>query len=116
MRVVDIVINYVLLDADTITLPIEIFKNATLPRMPRESSTSILKQSLRQSIGRSSLSLSGLSLTSALQTKQYDSDVHPSARLSLPHYPMSETTQHRRSLSVGEAWRDEAVNQIGRYF
>lgn len=73
------------LGIDTITLPIEIFRNATLPRTPKESSTSIIKQSLRQSIGRSSLLYfeQRLTVSIEIQTRQFDLDVRLSARLSL---------------------------------
>lgn len=106
----------VLLDADTITLPIEIFKNATLPRVPKESSTSILKQSLRQSIGRSFFVTLRAPSNDCFTDKAVRFGRSSVSATESTHYPMSEATQHRRSLSVGEAWGDEAVNQIGMSF
>ncbi|KAG8744746.1 hypothetical protein FRC10_009511 [Ceratobasidium sp. 414] len=80
---------------DTITLPVDVFQNATLPRGPKGSSKSIIKHGLRQSIDKA-IRFGRASVSATEST----------------HYPASESTQHRRSLSVGEAWGDDAVNRI----
>ncbi|KAG9083731.1 hypothetical protein FRC06_004392 [Ceratobasidium sp. 370] len=80
---------------DTITLPVDVFQNATLPRAPKGSSKSIIKHGLRQSIDKA-IRFGRASVSATEST----------------HYPASESTQHRRSLSVGEAWGDDAVNRL----
>ncbi|QRV86563.1 CAMK/CAMK1 protein kinase [Ceratobasidium sp. AG-Ba] len=80
---------------DTITLPIDVFQNVTSPRAPKGSTKSIIKHGLRQSIDKA-IRFGRTSISATEST----------------HYPASESTQHRRSLSVGEAWNDDAVNRI----
>ncbi|KAG8680548.1 hypothetical protein FRC09_018157, partial [Ceratobasidium sp. 395] len=80
---------------DTITLPVDVFQNVTLPRVPKGSNKSIIKHGFRQSIDKA-FRLGRASVSATEST----------------HYPASESTQHRRSLSVGESWGDDAVNRI----
>ncbi|EUC62064.1 kinase [Rhizoctonia solani AG-3 Rhs1AP] len=72
---------------DTITLPVEVIRSSALPRMSKSSTTSIIKQSILQSIDKAvRFGHSSVSATEVLQTAA------------------TEITGRRRSLSVDEAF------------